>query len=311
MRAFFNVLGIIAATLLSFVLIAVLITAPVWQGFSSLLKPAVLEDLITTTDLAQIVAESPELLQSLQDEGISQEAAEALLNSNTFDEVMSILSKDALQAVQGQFSSTALTGTQIRDIFERNKAEIVSLARLLAPETQVLTDAQLTQMLDSALPMLSAAVVVEIDQVMKDLQSSMIEEGISEALHIAAGPIVVASLLGAAFVLAVLIFLCRLRNGEGLMWLGIDSILAALPVLLIGIGLKSSTAMSAAAATLPENDVLAMLLPVLSAIGTTVLIGGAVLLALGVVLIGGFVMLRDRRMKKQRAAAAPSMGEIA
>ena len=33
MKAFFNVLGIIAATLLSFVLIAVLITAPVWQGF--------------------------------------------------------------------------------------------------------------------------------------------------------------------------------------------------------------------------------------------------------------------------------------
>lgn len=33
MRAFFNVLGIIAATLLSFVLIAVLITAPIWQGF--------------------------------------------------------------------------------------------------------------------------------------------------------------------------------------------------------------------------------------------------------------------------------------
>ena len=311
MRAFFNVLGIIAATLLSFVLIAVLITAPIWQGFSGLLKPEVLEKTITSIDLAEVVAESSDLQQSLIDEGIAPEAIESLLSSNTFDEVAALLSKDALQATKGQFSTTALTADELQDIFNRNKAEIVSLARQFAPETNILTDDQLGRLLETSLPTLAPTLISEIDKTLLDLQTDLEEEGAAKALQLAAGPIVIAVMLGTAFVLAVLIFLCRLRNGEGLIWLGVDSILAALPVLLLGIGMKSSMAMSVGTAMLPQQELMAVLLPVLSAIGTTILIGGAVLLALGIVLIAGFVLLRDRRLKKQRAAAAPSMGEIA
>ena len=311
MRAFFNVLGIIAATLLSFVLIAVLITAPIWQGFSGLLKPDVLEKTITSIDLAEVVAESSDLQQSLIDEGIAPEAIESLLSSNTFDEVAALLSKDALQATKGQFSTTALTADELQDIFNRNKAEIVSLARQFAPETNILTDDQLGRLLETSLPTLAPTLISEIDKTLLDLQTDLEEEGAAQALQLAAGPIVIAVMLGTAFVLAVLIFLCRLRNGEGLIWLGVDSILAALPVLLLGIGMKSSMAMSVGTAVLPQQELVSVLLPVLSAIGTTILIGGAVLLALGIVLIAGFVLLRDRRLKKQRAAATPSMGEIA
>ncbi len=311
MRAFFNVLSIIAATLLSFVLIAVLITAPIWQGFSGLLKPDVLEKTITSIDLAEVVAESSDLQQALIDEGIAPEAIESLLSSNTFDEVVALLSKDALQATKGQFSTTALTADELQDIFNRNKAEIVSLARQFAPETKILTDDQLGRLLETSLPTLAPTLISEIDKTLLDLQTDLEEEGAAQALQLAAGPIVIAVMLGTAFVLAVLIFLCRLRNGEGLIWLGVDSILAALPVLLLGIGMKSSMAMSVGTAVLPQQELMAVLLPVLSAIGTTILIGGAVLLALGIVLIAGFVLLRDRRLKKQRAAAAPSMGEIA
>ncbi|MBP3494309.1 MAG: DUF2627 family protein [Oscillospiraceae bacterium] len=311
MRAFFNVLGIIAATLLSFVLIAVLITAPIWQGFSGLLKPDVLEKTITSIDLAEVVAESSDLQQALIDEGIAPEAIESLLSSNTFDEVVALLSKDALQVTKGQFSTTALTADELQDIFNRNKAEIVSLARQFAPETNILTDDQLGRLLETSLPTLAPTLISEIDKTLLDLQTDLEEEGAAKALQLAAGPIVIAVMLGTAFVLAVLIFLCRLRNGEGLIWLGVDSILAALPVLLLGIGMKSSMAMSVGTAMLPQQELMAVLLPVLSAIGTTILIGGAVLLALGIVLIAGFVLLRDRRLKKQRAAATPSMGEIA
>lgn len=311
MRAFFNVLGIIAATLLSFVLIAVLIIAPIWQGFSGLLKPDVLEKTITSIDLAEVVAESSDLQQALIDEGIAPEAIESLLSSNTFDEVVALLSKDALQVTKGQFSTTALTADELQDIFNRNKAEIVSLARQFAPETNILTDDQLGRLLETSLPTLAPTLISEIDKTLLDLQTDLEEEGAAKALQLAAGPIVIAVMLGTAFVLAVLIFLCRLRNGEGLIWLGVDSILAALPVLLLGIGMKSSMAMSVGTAMLPQQELMAVLLPVLSAIGTTILIGGAVLLALGIVLIAGFVLLRDRRLKKQRAAATPSMGEIA
>jgi hypothetical protein len=310
MRAFFNVLGIIAATLLSFVLIAVLITAPVWQGFSGLLKSDVLEKMVTKMDFAEVVTSSPELMAELTSEGISPEAAEAILNSNTFDELLQILSADFLLAAKGEFTTTALTGDKLVEIADRNRSEIVSIVRLLTPEASLLTDPQLEQLVDSMLPIFSGSIVAEVDGMLLELQTDLAQEGITQALEIAASPIITLALLGVAFVLALLIFLFRLRHAEGFLWLGIDSILAALPVLGIGALLKSTGILNAATAQVPDAEMASVLFPVLGAVGSTILMGGAVLIGLGIVLIAAFVLLRDRRMRKARQATPPSLGEV-
>ena len=310
MRAFFNVLGIIAATLLSFVLIAVLITAPVWQGFSGLLKSDVLEKMVTKMDFAEVVTSSPELMSELTSEGISPEAAEAILNSNTFDELLQILSADFLLAAKGEFSTTSLTGDKLVEIADRNRSEIVSIVRLLVPEASLLTDPQLEQLVDSMLPIFSGSIVAEVDGMLLELQTDLAQEGVTQALEIAASPIITLTLLGVAFVLALLIFLFRLRHAEGFLWLGIDSILAALPVLGIGALLKSTGILNAATAQVPDAEMASVLFPVLGAVGSTILMGGAVLIGLGIVLIAAFVLLRDRRMRKARQATPPSLGEV-
>ena len=310
MRAFFNVLGIIAATLLSFVLIAVLITAPVWQGFSGLLKSDVLEKMVTKMDFAEVVTSSPELMAELTREGISPEAAEAILNSNTFDELLQVLSADFLLAAKGEFTTTSLTGDKLVEIADRNRSEIVSIVRLLVPEASLLTDPQLEQLVDSTLPIFSGSIVSELDSAMLELQTDLAQEGVTQALEIAASPIITLALLGVAFVLALLIFLFRLRHAEGFLWLGIDSILASLPVLGIGALLKSTGVLNAATAQVPDAEMASVLFPVLGAVGSTILMGGAVLIGLGIVLIAAFVLLRDRRMRKARQATPPSLGEV-
>lgn len=310
MRAFFNVLGIIAATLLSFVLIAVLITAPIWQGFSGLLKSDVLEKMVTKMDFAEVVTSSPELMSELTSEGISPEAAEAILNSNTFDELLQVLSADFLLAAKGEFATTALTGDKLVEIADRNRSEIVSIVRLLVPEASLLTDPQLEQMVDNMLPIFSGSIVAELDGMLLELQTDLAQEGITQALEIAANPIITLTLLGVAFVLALLIFLFRLRHAEGFLWLGIDSILSSLPVLGIGALLKSTGILNAAAAQVPDAEMASVLFPVLGAVGSTILMGGAVLIGLGIVLIAAFVLLRDRRMRKARQATPPSLGEV-
>ena len=310
MRAFFNVLGIIAATLLSFVLIAVLITAPVWQGFSGLLKSDVLEKMVTKMDFAEVVTSSPELMAELTSEGISPEAAEAILQSNTFDELLQILSADFLLAAKGEFSTTSLTGDKLVEIADRNRSEIVSIVRLLVPEASLLTDPQLEQLVDNMLPIFSSSIVAEVDGMLLELQTDLAQEGVTQALEIAASPIITLTLLGVAFVLALLIFLFRLRHAEGFLWLGIDSILAALPVLGIGALLKSTGILNAATAQVPDAEMASVLFPVLGAVGSTILMGGAVLIGLGIVLIAAFVLLRDRRMRKARQATPPSLGEV-
>ena len=310
MRAFFNVLGIIAATLLSFVLIAVLITAPIWQGFSGLLKSDVLEKMVTKMDFAEVVTSSPELMAELTSEGISPEAAEAILNSNTFDELLQVLSADFLLAAKGEFSTTSLTGDKLVEIADRNRSEIVSIVRLLVPEASLLTDPQLEQLVDNMLPIFSGSIVAEVDGMLLELQTDLAQEGVTQALEIAASPILTLVLLGIAFVLALLIFLFRLRHAEGFLWLGIDSILAALPVLGIGALLKSTGILNAATAQVPDAEMASVLFPVLGAVGSTILMGGAVLIGLGIVLIAAFVLLRDRRMRKARQATPPSLGEV-
>lgn len=308
MKAFLNVLGIIASVLFSVVLVAVLITAPIWQGVSGLLKPAALADLVGQIDLTEIAAADPDLLAELADSGLSQEDLEMILHSNTFDEVVSVLAKDALQAAQGQFTTTGLNAETLQGIVDRNRAEIVTLVKQLVPEAQIFTDAQLEQLVDNLLPSLTPSLVSELDAAMLEMQTELVQQGVSQMLHIAAGPTVMLVLVGVALVLAGLIFLCRRCRAESLIWLAVDSILASLPVLGLGVMLKGSGVLSLLAAELPEATVAA---PVIRAIGTSVLIGGAVLLVLGIVLIAAFIMLRDRRMKKaQRPAIQPPLGEV-
>ncbi len=308
MRAFFNVLGIIASVLISVVLVAVLITAPIWQGVSGLLNPAVLEDLVGQIDLTEIAAADPDLLTDLADAGISQEDLEAVLHSNTFDEVVSVLAKDVLQAAQGGFTTTGLNAAALQGIVDRNRTEIVTLVKQLVPEAKLFTDAQLEQLVDNMLPALSVSIVSEIDTAMLEMQTELTAQGVAELLRIAAGPTVMLVLVGVALVLAGLIFLCRRCRAESLIWLAVDSILASLPVLGLGFALKGSGVLSLLAAEVPEATVAA---PVIRAVGTSVLVGGAVLLVLGVVLIAAFILLRDRRMKKARQTAIqPPLGEV-
>jgi len=114
------------------------------------------------------------------------------------------------------------------------------------------------------------------------------------------GPIILISLLGAAFVLALLIFLFRWPRQEGLMWLGIDAALAALPVLGIAVSLKGAQISQLLAQSAGVPNVFG---PVLRHAGNTMLLGGLLLLAAAVLFIAGFILLRDRRLKKAAAHA--------
>lgn len=302
MKKVLNVFGIILSVLFSLLLIPLLILNPIWGGLSNLLQPAVIEEvttqLVEEVDLSEIAQSNPELLLMLQEGGISPEAAQALLSSQVAQDILSIVSKDLAQVVQGSFTTSALTEAEILRLAGENQAELVQLARILRPtETSVMTDDQLTQFIDAlvqenVLPMLG-----EVDQLMLDLQFQLHTE-FAVALELATGPLVKTVLLAAVAVLAVLIFLCRWPHQEGLLWLGIDAALAALPVLGVALSLKGPQLSRLLAQGTGVPDVFG---PILHQAGNTILIGAAALVAAAAVLIAGFVLLRDRRLKKQTA----------
>jgi len=138
----------------------------------------------------------------------------------------------------------------------------------------------------------------ELEIMMLELQSTLYSE--ESVLPVFLNGTLTWIAVGIALVLAALIYLCRLRHQEGLLWLGIDAVLAALPVLLIGVSLKGAQIKALLTQQMGAPDIFD---PVLHRLGNNTLIGGAVLLALAVGMIAGFVLLRDRRLKKEAAAA--------
>ena len=302
MKKVFNVFGIFLAVLFSFLLVPLLILNPIWSGLSNLLQPEVIEEvatqLVEEIDLTEMALNNPELMQSLTEAGLSPEAAQALLSSRAAQEALSIITGDFSLVIQGNFTTSSLTEDTMLRIINENQAELVQLVRILLPdETASLTDEQLALALEPIAREEIVPLLGELNQMMLDLQTEIHGE-LANAMALITGPLVKNALLAGIAVLAILIFLCRWRHQEGLLWLGIDAALASLPVLGIALSLKGPQLAQLLSQGTGAPNVFG---PVLHQAGNAILIGGAILGAAAVVLIAGFILLRDRRLKKQAA----------
>ena len=111
-------------------------------------------------------------------------------------------------------------------------------------------------------------------------------------------PTVAYALYGSIAVLALLILLCRYKNLNGLVWLGVDGLLAGIPLMGVCAALTDGAMLLS---LLPETE-----LPqsVVASIAKVVLgevqVGAVILLAAGVVLIAGGIVYKVLRKKTQK-----------
>lgn len=299
-----NVFGVIFAVLLSLLLIPTLITAPVINGMAGLVQPEFLQsistEIVEEVDLAEIIASDPEAAQALAESGLTEEAVAALMESQFVRDILQLVGQDLAQVAQGTFTVSALSESELLRLVEVHKEELIAIFRLLDPAaTAALSDSDMGEMVDLIVQEELVGLSAELNGVMTELQNTLYGEG--SVLPILISGILTWELVGLAFVLALLIFLCRLRHQEGFLWLGIDAALAALPVLLIGMGVKGAQIRQLLTQQIPAPDIFD---PIIRRFGSSTLIGGAILLALAAVFIASFVLLRDRRLKKETVAEA-------
>lgn len=307
MKTLLNILGSIVAAILSLVLICVLWVLPTFQGAVNLLRPQVLEAVIEEIDPEDLWVAVPDLTQALQENGISQEAARALLKCDAAKELLQSVAGDALQAIRGEFVQPSLTQDGLKDLVRQHREELLDVVLLLAPPEWSMTLEGANLFLDQLVAERGGLLIATINDAMVQLQQEMRAQNITAGINFIAGGIITAVLIGMSVVLAGLIYLCRLRHAQGLIWLGTDAILAALPSLAIGIAM-----MGAPLATIiaPGISAVSVIKPLLHSTGITVLLGGIVLIALGALSIVGFVLLRNRQIKKEAAAAQTTLPEV-
>lgn len=306
MKTFLNILGGIIATVLSLVLICILLILPTFQGAVGLLQPKALESVIEEIDLDELLVAVPDLTQALQESGISEEAARALLKCDALEELLQSVAGDALKAMRGEFTQTGLTQISLQDLVTEHREELVEVVLLMAPAEFSLNKEGAALLLDQLVTEQGGLLISTINDAMLALQQEMRAQNITTALVLMTGGAVPVALVGVCLLLAGLIYLCRWRHAQGLVWLGVDAILAALPSLAIAVALMGR---QLAAFLAPNRSAVAVIEPLLHHTGTTILVGAIVLIALGALSITGFVLLRNRRLKKEAAAVQTALPE--
>lgn len=307
MKTFLNILGGIAATILSLILICILMTLPIWQGVAGLLQPKALESVIEEIDLAEVVTIQPELVQSLTESGISEEAAKALLACDAVEELLQSMANDALKALRGEFIQTNLSQEVLAELVNEHREELVEVVLMMAPAELALNDEGANLLLDQLLAEQGGLLITTINDAMLELQREMQTQNITEMVVLVTNGTVSIALIVTALIFAALIYLCRLRHAQGLIWLSVDAIIAALPTFAVAVAMMGKQLLALLS---PDMAVAAAITPLLHHAGTSILIGGIVLIALGALCIVGFVLLRDRRMKKEAAAMQAALPEV-
>lgn len=305
MKKVFNFFGIVLALILSLVLIPALIMNPVWRGVSGLLQPETISDLTTQLvqeiDFSEVSLDDPELAAVLTEFGITQEAAQAILTSETAARVLPLLGQDLAQVVEGSFSTSALTEAEVLRIAADNRLELIDLMRMVAPaEMAGLSDEPAGLVVDYFVQEEILPLLGDLNAALLDFQTQLHSE-LDQVIELATSPLISQVLLIASVILAVLIFLLRWPQQKGLLWLGIDCALAALAVLGIAVPMKGAQISQALAQGTGLPDVFD---PVLQRLAAPILTGGIILAAAAIVLVAAFILLRDRRMKKAAAAQA-------
>ena len=300
MRKVFNVLGCIIAFFLSILLICNLMVLPILQGVTGLLQHKALEDVIEQIDLAEVVTSTPELMDELEASGIDAEVIRALLSCDAADELLQSIAGDALRALRGEFLQPTLTVSALTDLVNECRQELIPIVMMMAPPEVPINEEIASLMLDQLVGTYGEDLIAELNTFLAGLQQSMQEEGVTTGFLLLANGMVTAVTIGSAVVLAVLIFLCRLRHAQGFMWIGVDAILAALPTFGAGKLMTGTFLLS----QLPTGAVGAAIVPLLRKVAASIFISSAILLAVGILCIILFVLLRKRRMKKAAAAQA-------
>lgn len=300
MKTVFNILGCIIAFFLSIILICNLLLLPILQGVTGLLQPRVLEAIIEEIDPESLLTAAPDLTQALVESGINEEAARALLESGVVAEVLQSVAGDALKALQGEFVQPSLTQDALKELVHQHREELLEVVLLMAPPELSLNMEGANLLLDQLVTEQGGVLIDTINDAMVQLQQEMQAQNITAAIVLFTKGVVTAVLIGFAVVLAGLIFLCRLRHAEGFVWIGVDAILAALPTFGAGKLMTGTFLLS----QLPTGAIGTTLLPVLRRTATSVFIGSAILMGVGILCIILFVLLRKRRMKKAAAAQA-------
>lgn len=232
-----NVITAILAAFLSTLLVVVCVVIPVFKSLTSITTPKKLVTLVQEIDYKELVTENKGVQDAIEEFGIPSDVVNELVSSKAVSELLGLFAEDVSAALAGEkLEQSSITPDAIKSIVNDNIDEIFDIVKNTANEefSEDISDEDIKQVKDEIIKAVNenADEIVESLPDVKEIVTVMEVED-AQIIKTILGPTITIILLAVAAVLAGLIYACRFRNFNALLWLGIDFGSAGLIVTLI------------------------------------------------------------------------------
>ncbi len=327
-KSVFRVLGVIAAVLLSIALVIMLIVAPLYSAVTSVTKPSTITGIIQSIDFGELLfgetvdstandspddqasavlgATSEEITDTALDifengaEDAQQKAyLQSLLQSPLAKDILGIYMEDAIAIINGDKTDISLDKATLLMLLEEHMDSIIAILRENSPTPIELTDEQIRQEATKLMEQHAEDLITalpgaqEINTIAEEIRTNPV-------LTIVFNRAIPFYLYGVIALLAVLIFFCLYGRARGLLCLGIDALIACVPLFVVAVIFGNGALL---VSSLGLEELSAVMLPLISTVGGKILLAAILLAVCGALGIGGYIGYGIYLKKK---AAAPT-----
>lgn len=289
-KTIFNILGILAATVLSLLLVVMLLATPLVSTASSFLKSDTLHKVVKSIDFASIFTAS-----GISDQTqIKAEIINELMETEFVGDIISLYVDTLFTSLEENNTQVAVTAEDITTLADKHFDELLPIVKAQIGTDLPLPDEEIQKYAQQYITTLAP----DVAAMLPSLDDLGVDETVITVLHNLYSGKVLKTLLLAISILSFLVLLCRFPRFKGFMWLGITYLCSSLLLFLFAFAVKT-TGISLFTDLLPISKVIVS--PLFSSLTSGIFKGAGIVFGLAAVFIIIFILGRKLLCKKEPA----------
>ncbi len=286
----------IFSILLCIVLVPALIMTTIVGSISNMITPATLTKVVKNIDVAEMITQDDELVEELEQAGITTEVIEQVFESETVSQIIEVYAEDISAVLNGEASS--FDSETIKNIIGENRDEITQIITTIAGDDmpEDITQEEIDKHIDEIIDVQLVPMFEELPKPEAIIQEMEIPTELIEAIKVFNSGLVTKVCIAFCAILLVLVLLLRLRECSFLIWFSVISIITAVLLTSIYSGISMLPTMLPAELPIPAETVGS----IIAVLTQTILITLIVMFVLAAVFMTLFFVLRKIRNNKKQ-----------
>ena len=235
-----NVLGIIAAAILSILLIITLIMTFTLSSVEGFFEGENIHKILADVDFTTLIENEMGTIELSGGTEKEAQIIEDLMDSEMMDEVVTLCIDHIFEEIENTNNVNPITAQHISDIAYDHMDELQKIVKSNLGEEIPLTKEILDEMTESLIEEYSVKVadmIPTVEDFGLDKETLQIINNLKNGTYFMIA-------LGGAVILTIVVMLCQVMRFKGFMWIGVDYLVSAIGSLVLAIILKSGNLVS-------------------------------------------------------------------